>query len=88
MKTIYKYELDVRSQLTIKLPDRAQVLSVQTQKNVPYIWALGDPNDPDKDRKFSVFGTGNPVCDANKLRFVGTFQLDGGDLVFHLFEHV
>ncbi len=50
----------------------------------PFIWALVDTDAPEEARVFHVRGTGHP---ADALgRYVGTFQIDGGALVFHLFE--
>ncbi len=42
MKTIWKYKINyVVTELEI--PKNAEVLSVQTQKEAPYIWVLVDP---------------------------------------------
>lgn len=72
------------------------MLCVQVQGYAPYLWVIVDEQAPrDQPRRFRLAGTGhkldvvdpsyNPSPD-NCGRYVGTFQLDGGALVFHLFE--
>ena len=89
MKTIWKYELRAAGEQCHIVPPGAKSLSVQVQKGVPCVWMLVDPDaatDPRNTRRFFIFGTGHPIPDSEDLSFIGTFQLDDGDLVFHLFE--
>lgn len=87
MRQIWKYDLAVSGLQDIKMPKGSEVLTVQVQKGVPCIWALGDIEEEKVFRSFAVFGTGHDVSDLLKsISFVGTFQLHGGDLVFHVFE--
>lgn len=90
VKRIYKYQLEVADEQTIKIPMNAELLSVQTQNEVPCLWALIDPNEVTENRWIEIFGTGNPVnCDFGKeRRFLGTFQLMNGALIFHAFERL
>jgi hypothetical protein len=84
---IYKYLLRAADDVKIVMPSGAQVLSVQVQHGAPCLWALVDSGAPLVDRHFKVFGTGNSVPKySSPLPFVGTFQLEGGALVFHVFE--
>lgn len=83
---IYKYPLYVQEGAEITMPKGAQVLCVQEQNNRPYIWALTDPERPDETRRFSVYGTSWDVT-SPPGKYVGTFQLDNGSLVFHVFEN-
>lgn len=72
---------------TVVMPRAAQVLSVQTQDGLPQLWALVDEKAPTEQRTFAIYGTGNPMPDcADYGRFVGTYQMYGGSLVFHVFE--
>ena len=86
MKVIYKYNLNLH-EFTIDLPINAQILTVQTQYNEPQLWALIDPEAAVISRKFLCLGTGTKTerlnCDH---KYIGTFQLYGGDIVIHLFE--
>ena len=89
-KTIWKFQLEVTDKQFIRMPKEAELLSVQTQNETPCLWALVNPNSPTEERCFEVFGTGHPVhCDMGiDRKFIGTFQLQGGVLVFHLFERL
>jgi len=82
---IWKYTLAVTDRQSLSMPDGAHVLSVQVQGGMPQLWALVDEKAPQSLRHFDLYGTGNPVPSCPK-KFIGTFQLHGGGLVFHLFE--
>ena len=84
MNEVWKYKI-VGLKCEIAMPKSAKVLSVQTQNCEPHIWALVDPNEETKERVFYVFGTGFP-CPRPASEYVGTFQLNDGDFVLHLFE--
>ena len=96
MRIVYKYPLKVEDYQVVTMPKGAQILTVQTQREEPCIWALVDTeNDPEEryfriaeeKRYFRIAGTGHPIRLKDKLlRYVGTFQLIGGDLIFHVFE--
>jgi hypothetical protein len=84
MKTIYKYQLGVGDFVSLFLPAGAQVLTVQTQNGVPYVWAMVDTEQPVQRRDFCWRGTGHPLGDVGP--YVETIQVSDGRLVFHLFE--
>lgn len=88
MKTIYKYKLQADSNFNIKIemPIGAEILTMQTQNGEPYIWAIVNP-DPEEEkeiRNFEIRETGSPIRREGK--YVGTDQILGGALVFHVFE--
>ncbi len=86
MKTIYKYEIPSKA-VTIALPQGATILSVAVQNECPYLWAMVDPNQPTVEKHIRVIATGQPLEDeAAAWSFVGTFFLNSGSLVFHVFE--
>lgn len=87
-KTIWKFELEVNDKQFIRMPKEAELLSVQSQNEKPCLWALVNPNTATEERCFEVFGTGHTVhCDMGiDRKYIGTFQLHNGGLVFHLFE--
>ena len=88
MKTIWKFGFDIEDQITIKMPKGAEILSVQTQNGGPQLWALvDDAAIPSEPRRFELYGTGHPFREGEQ-KFIGTFQLHGGSLVFHLFERI
>lgn len=95
MHAIHKYPIPVEDYFDIDMPAHATILTVQTQRigqgglarEVPCIWAKVDPANPPHPRKFRLAGTGHPI-EESVGHYVGTFQLSGGELVFHLFEVV
>ena len=84
MKTIYKYPIEMSNEFNILMPKYAEVLDVQIQHGKPYIWARVNTDEPVVVTPFALRGTGHE-CDVTDLSHVGTFQMDGGDLIFHLF---
>lgn len=88
MKRVYKYPVEITDVQTILLPIGAQILSVQEQDGRAYLWAIVNPETDSEPRRFRLYGTGHNIETENLLKFVGTFQLLGGRLVFHLFEEV
>jgi len=83
--TIYKYQFEVQDEIEIMMPADSEVLCVQMQRNSPCIWAIVDPNVALRRKHFRVFGTGQQF-EPPIGRYIGTFQMGGGALVFHLFE--
>ena len=81
---IWKWTVDIGTN-NIMLPDGAQILDVQMQKGQLSLWALCDETASLKPRSFEIYGTGHNVP-KDHGRYVATFQMSGGDLVFHFFE--
>lgn len=72
---------------TVMMPRGAQILTVQAQRERPCLWALVDTDNEPEERYFRMAGTGHPFSSKDKLlRFIGTFQIMQGGLVFHVFE--
>lgn len=90
VKTIFKYKFEVYDNVHIVMPLDSEILSVQVQDEIPCIWALVDAQNKLETRRFEIFGTGYLVeCNSQiQRKFIGTFQLGGGRLVFHLFERI
>jgi len=87
MQTIRKYEIKLEDEFTVKMPACARILCVQTQNGSPKIWAIVCPGLETVERKFKIRGTGhNDARGMENDVYVGTFQISGGDLVFHLFD--
>lgn len=89
-KTIWKFELDITDSQHVQMPKGAEVLAVQVQRDRPCIWAMVDPAAATEIRHFETFGTGHDIfCDMGIERnYVGTYQVQGGSLVFHVFERI
>lgn len=86
MKTIWKYELETLDLFGLDMPCGAEVLTVQMQNGKPCLWVLVDPSKYKENRTFAIHGTGHGVSNAENKKYIGTYQLMGGELVFHLFE--
>ena len=97
MRTIHKYPVKLNStpghpRITIEMPEDACVLTVQTQyagdleREMPCVWAMVDTTRPMKKHGFYLFGTGHQMETSGTTRYIGSFQLEGGRFVFHLFE--
>lgn len=86
---IYKYDLPVVDKAVVSMPKGAEVLTVQVQNDWPdsqvRLWAKINLEAPIESRMFFVVGTGHPMP-VEAGRFIGTFQLNEGRLVFHVFE--
>ena len=83
---IWKFPLNVTDLQSHPIPEGAQLLAVQTQDDMPQLWALVDEKAPIVHRNFATYGTGNPMPDGDPGVYVGTYQIRGGALVFHVFE--
>lgn len=83
--TVWKYAVELTDEFSIWMPVGAKPLSVQLQDGEPQLWALVDANEERKEyRRFRLAGTGHLVTEEYPI-YVGTFQMDGGRLVWHLF---
>ena len=84
MKRIYKYEL---SKPTVRMPQGAEVLTVQIQAGHLCAWALVDDAAPLVDRVFEIIGTGHAIANDGEEypgEYLGTVQ--DGPFVWHIFE--
>lgn len=86
MRTIYKYKLELKDEQEIVMPALANILCVQMQNGSPHIWAQLDSNASPQTRTIGIFGTGNPIPPYKNMYYIGTFQIHGAGLVFHVFE--
>lgn len=84
MKTVWKFGFPVDDRFRVSMPAGARILSVQAQRECPCLWALVDSSAEPEVRTFRLAGTGHPVDDG--LTYLGSFQMAGGRLVWHLFE--
>lgn len=87
-KKVFKYPLRIDDKIILSLPKGAEILTVQTQFEHPCLWALVDPYATVETRVFRLAGTGHPIAfDIGSVyKYINSFQLQGGNLIFHLFE--
>lgn len=82
---IWKFPLALVDIQSVEMPAGAKLLDVQLQRDLLCLWALCDEQAPIETRSIAIIGTGNPVPELPMIH-IATFQLAGGDLVFHAFE--
>jgi hypothetical protein len=87
MKTIWKFPLQVTNDQILQMPHGAEILCVQVQgdNNAPCLWAIVEDTKFTYPRTIHMYGTGHKLA-SHPGRFISTFQMDGGRLVFHVFE--
>lgn len=85
MTTIWKFPIETTDYQSVSMPEGSTILTVQLQGDTPTLWALVDPNAPMHPVRIRTFGTGHPVGHYD-LVYIGTYQVLGGNFVFHVFE--
>lgn len=86
-RAIWKFSLGMDGFQFIEPPDGAEFLSVQPQGNGVCLWALVNPENVKHKRGIWIFGTGHTIAAGLDVgRYISTFQLNDGALVFHAFE--
>lgn len=85
MKKIYKYTLEVSDMQRLVLPVGAEILTVQMVGGFICLYARCDPDALTEGRLFAMYGTGHSMTFHNH-KYIGTVQLHGGQIVFHVFE--
>ena len=86
MITIYKYRVQLEEVFTVALPEGAEFLSVQVQHGNTEMWFRVDTSRAERAQLFGICGTGAELHPKiQSAPFKGTFQLQGGNFVFHLF---
>jgi hypothetical protein len=86
MRTVWKTPIPLRDEFTLDLPD-ALPLHFAVQRGRMTLWSEVDPSAPLSTVHFRLAGTGHPLEDPpDRRRYIGTVLLEGGELVFHLFQ--
>lgn len=82
---IFKFSLTETDFQTVEMPTGAKILTLQTQHEQAQIWVLCDPTAPKEIRRFVIHGTGHLIVE-DPGKYIGSYQLLEGNLVFHVFE--
>jgi hypothetical protein len=82
--TIWKFPLEVTDIQILSVPEVFEPLCVQMQINQPCIWAKVQEGPLTKRVTIFTYGTGHPIT-QDGTTYLGTYQLAGGQLVFHVF---
>jgi len=97
---VYKYPVELTDEFSVTLPRVSHILTVQVQDGKPFMWIKHTLNTTKiVQRRFRLAGTGHPIDEPKSPNgqmtgslsgpahwwYIGSFQLEGGRLVFHLF---
>jgi hypothetical protein len=90
MRAVYKYPFPLRDKFTMVRPMGSKVrhVGMQPTEGLPHMWLELDPSDSgllNHLHTYHVIGTGRPVPEY--MTHVATFMVDGGRLVWHLYEN-
>lgn len=85
--TIWKFPIKITDVQKVEMPMGAEILSAQMQNGDLCLWALVSPANNKELRTIEIHGTGNYVEPADR-KFIGTAQMAGGALVWHVFESI
>lgn len=88
MHTIYKYKLQTLHNQTIEMPVNSKILCAKKQGEDICLWALVEVVNRDikEPVKLHIFGTGWDIENYEDLEYIGTFFVDSGTYVFHIFK--
>lgn len=84
-RTIWKELLFPVECQDIWVPCGAEILCAREQFGKVCVWFRCDPTQPKEQRSIAIVGTGYPAP-ADEGRYIDTVSLDGGSLIFHVFE--
>jgi hypothetical protein len=85
-RVIWKYPVEFGG-WSREMPAGAVVRCVAMQGGVPRLWVEVDATAPLTARRFLAVGTGQPLPER-ALAYLGTFLVDDGALVQHVYEVV
>jgi len=91
MKTVWKYSLTPNesifgTDIWHEMPVGAEIIAVDTQHGSPQMWAVHDvAQNYTSKRHFIIVGTGHDDIEDEWI-YVGTFQVNDGSFVFHVYE--
>jgi hypothetical protein len=85
MAAIWKFTLEPEETQWISMPKGAKLLHVGVQYGKPRLWAQVEIDAPEEQRQIKIMGTGM-VTENEVGPYIGTFMMDDGTLVFHVFE--
>ncbi len=88
-RVIFKYQMPVLEQFTMRLPVGAEIIRMEDQDGMFWLWAVIDTNVPDEDRKFWAFKTGGKMPDNVPLKYIGFCRIFVQmELGLYIFEEV
>lgn len=83
---IYKKTLAYAATERVWIEQGAVILSADEMYDKICIWYTCDPKANKAYKNIHVYGTGHPIANAYRLKFIGTVKLTNGTEIFHVFE--
>lgn len=88
-RTIHKYQMPVLESFTMMLPAGAEIIRMEDQNGLFWLWALVDTELPLRERKFWAFKTGGAIPDHLNLVYRGFCKVFVQmELGLYIFEEV
>ncbi len=87
--SIWKFQLDIKDDQCIAMPEGAHILRVALQNGFPHLWAYVRVENKPVYRRFIMHGTGHGANDVDVEEYVGSFDINMSvmpPLVFHVFD--
>ena len=89
MRTIWKFELPIEDEVSIDMPEGAEIIHIGNQRGRLCIWADVLTDVLSCKRNFIIVGTSDEIARKFKyLKHIGTVFFENGDIVFHVFENI
>lgn len=85
MTTIHKFPLKTTDSQKLFITHGAKILCLQVQNGIPCVWVLMDTEEHPVVAEVTTIGTGHDAENVLPDSYIGTYQLQGGALVFHVF---
>lgn len=86
-RVVYKYPINLSLDYSVILPQGHKVIRVSTQCDVyATMWVEADSDSPAMSFKFATINTGSEI--PNGYVYQGTFELNGGDYIGHLYQNI
>lgn len=70
-RVIFKYQMPVLEHFTMQLPQGAEIIRMEDQGGMFWLWAVIDTEAPVEEREFYAFKTGAKIPDGLRLRYLG-----------------
>lgn len=88
MRKIFKYPIEMSSEITLSLPIGSTIQCIKVNNNTPFIYAIVDENEKElEDNKFRCYVTGEELDEYHgEYYYFDTISLNSGTLIFHLYS--
>ncbi len=88
-KVIHKYQMPVLEEFEMTLPSGANILRMEDQGGMFWLWAVVDTRHPLETRKFRAFKTGAKIPDSFDGKYLGFCKIHvQQELGLYIFEDV